>query len=839
MYSLTGIIRLIGFSIGIFSCCCFAFYWSYQHEYLVYICVTITVVMLIGRKKTWPLLQLIFILIRLGTPEKTWDAPQRIRLARRAIELREIIGFGLADEAIAEWSVLRRNHERAKLFGDAQSRLYALEAQAAYVEAIDHNGTFRPSIIAGELIELAECYLFDMYEDPQINIELALMTLERARPYMSREPSIINLAKNAYVLGRSHLAVADNDTSAHIETAIANFKKAIDILRDETSEIPTLVICFYFLGQAYMRQALVSGDNSRTLAKEAYITSLQYYTPTTQDAFHVEINMELGNVYLEEEKWEDAARHYRLGISTIETLIRECPTLYGRFTYSDQMAILGRNLAYTLLKSEDVAQAVDIAEYSKSRGLQEKTRIDTFDAACLGVMERRKVDKLREEVWEIEAAIQLEIERNSSVEESLVFRLATVYSELITILSKQSSFSTRSNLGLFDRLEGALVEHPNTAFVVPVVATTGGAVVVISYSASSASLESHVVWLPEFALKDLISIFRQSPRTASSSLPKYVALDNTLKYLWKILLGPLYDVLGLLKINKVVISQSGLLNFFPLHAAFNIKEGKRHYFVDDIEVLYTPTLHSLLQPTERREIANYHDALVVGVSEYVPPLPKLAGTLIEANAVSQLLGVEPLINSGVSTDKVVQHSETASYIHLACHASITKHKERANLVSSLSTIFLGSNETLSTSRLLSLRLTRTRLVVISGCETNLSDYGVATDEMLGFTASFLQAGAGSVIGSYWRVDDIGTALIMIRLYKNLKERRLNVGTALREAQLWLRNLTYEDLLYKEIPELGAGFTHLQSEWQDKPLSARPFEQPYFWAGFACTTRCEI
>jgi CHAT domain-containing protein len=106
------------------------------------------------------------------------------------------------------------------------------------------------------------------------------------------------------------------------------------------------------------------------------------------------------------------------------------------------------------------------------------------------------------------------------------------------------------------------------------------------------------------------------------------------------------------------------------------------------------------------------------------------------------------------------------------------------------------------------------LVTLSACDTGLGRE-VAGEGYVGFAHAFFQAGARSLLVSLWEVEDRSTALLMRRFYELWTGRRagahaaspgMSKAAALREAKSWLRN--YAD-----------------------PSGARPFAQPYYWAGF--------
>jgi CHAT domain-containing protein len=89
-----------------------------------------------------------------------------------------------------------------------------------------------------------------------------------------------------------------------------------------------------------------------------------------------------------------------------------------------------------------------------------------------------------------------------------------------------------------------------------------------------------------------------------------------------------------------------------------------------------------------------------------------------------------------------------------------------------------------------------------------------------------------VIASLWAVNDLSTALLMIKFYENLCDDT-SVAVALNSAQLWLRDAT--------TLELQAWASHLKLatqltqqiertlEWFDS--DEQPFHQPYYWAAF--------
>ena len=65
----------------------------------------------------------------------------------------------------------------------------------------------------------------------------------------------------------------------------------------------------------------------------------------------------------------------------------------------------------------------------------------------------------------------------------------------------------------------------------------------------------------------------------------------------------------------------------------------------------------------------------------------------------------------------------------------------------------------------------TRLVVMSACQTAITDFLKLPDEAIGLPAGCLQAGAEAVVGTLWPVNDLSAAILMIEFYRLHIEQR--------------------------------------------------------------------
>ncbi len=145
-------------------------------------------------------------------------------------------------------------------------------------------------------------------------------------------------------------------------------------------------------------------------------------------------------------------------------------------------------------------------------------------------------------------------------------------------------------------------------------------------------------------------------------------------------------------------------------------------------------------------------------------------------------------------------------------------------------------ECLTLIEIFDLQLNKCSLVVLSACETGLTDINNTTDEYIGLPSGFFYAGATNVLSTLWAVNDVSTAILTIKFYELFRgETRPPVAIALRESQLWLRSVTVKGLLeWVEASQLLSR-EHKQ-KIQDRysrgyKQDYQPYESPVHWAAF--------
>lgn len=134
-----------------------------------------------------------------------------------------------------------------------------------------------------------------------------------------------------------------------------------------------------------------------------------------------------------------------------------------------------------------------------------------------------------------------------------------------------------------------------------------------------------------------------------------------------------------------------------------------------------------------------------------------------------------------------------------------------------------------------------RLVTLSACETGITDIRQSLDEFLGLPAGLMQAGAPAVVSTLWAVNDLSTMLLMERFFRNYLQEGLSLPEALRQAQLWLRDVTAGELaerftaerlemLGERLPAdvVSGGYRRFSLDYEPED---RSFAHPYYWAAF--------
>ena len=460
---------------------------------------------------------------------------------------------------------------------------------------------------------------------------------------------------------------------------------------------------------------------------------------------------------------------------------------------------LFRSAAYALAMSGRGADAVSILERGRARASAE-----TIDVAG-SAEERHRRHQLRQ----LEAKTRRRaLLREPDYEDAIQVLRESETESLIEGLLRRKATATRTEHA--ESTEDAATGWADAVLpAVPVVnvltTSEGSLAIVLHREAVDDPVSVDVLRLEGLRgqdLADLMSIGEGKGWKPDGS----DAITATLQSVGPRVSAPIASRLRSISVDSVVLILSGLLKAIPLHAApYDGTGTSPHCLLDDFVVSYAASLDqlSVVRARVQRVVGGgrtpkRRQFLVVGNPLPHPlPLP-LAET--EARMVATTMRragfgkVRLLTGQAATRDKVVRSLARSTWIHLACHGVREPGEPLSRRLE------FADRGSIDAADILSAWLFKdTRLVVMAGCETASSSAEVMSDEAIGLPTSMIQGGATGVVGALWPVLELPTLLLMSRFYRILAgggaagSPDMSPASALRAAQLWLRDLTAADI----------------------------------------------
>ena len=346
------------------------------------------------------------------------------------------------------------------------------------------------------------------------------------------------------------------------------------------------------------------------------------------------------------------------------------------------------------------------------------------------------------------------------------------------------------------------------------------------------------------------------------------------------LLAPIPD-----QFQRLILVPYRDLHLFPLHALpLDNRDDQPTYLADRFPqgITYTPScqflqvsrrniktstsknLFAIQNPTEDLEYADLE------VEAILPNFTSTAHRLIRQDASKNTLQQNPH----------QQNFQTADYVHFAGHGAFnfqnpllstlvlaggkvtlntseinnlnnptiptqaTQEKSRFIPWRQGSDIHIDLSQCYTLGELFELYLPACRLVILSACETGLTDFSPDLEEYISLGLGFLYAGATNVICSLWAVNDASTAIFMVKFYE-IMQNQPSIALALKETQYWMRTITKQQLtewlenysLPSQTDTALSATSQIRSQLREnlklgfKKSHERPYEDPIHWAAF--------
>jgi CHAT domain-containing protein len=250
--------------------------------------------------------------------------------------------------------------------------------------------------------------------------------------------------------------------------------------------------------------------------------------------------------------------------------------------------------------------------------------------------------------------------------------------------------------------------------------------------------------------------------------------------------------LSRIRSERLVIIPHEDLQYLPFQVLQDPADGR--YLGERFQITYAPSASVLLA---LRRSPGLSGGRLLAVAD--PGIPA-AGP--EVRAIAQLFPGR----SKVVTDTLAQEKDVKAWvrdfevIHLSVHG---KFNAAEPMLSYLSLARGGSDDgRLTAAEMFGLPLDKSRLVVLSACETGRAE-ATHGNEVLGMVRGLMYAGAGTLVLSYWEVDSDATAL-------------------------WMQTF-YDAALSRPMPEAARAALL-------KVKSNSAYSHPYYWAAFTMIGR---
>ncbi|NEN95225.1 MAG: CHAT domain-containing protein [Moorea sp. SIO3I7] len=667
------------------------------------------------------------------------------------------------------------------------------------------------------------------------NIEEAIACSKKALIVYTFEAFPVDWALTQNNLGIAYRERIKGDKAQNREEAITCFQQALKVRTFEAFPVDWSGTQNN-IGSAYADR--IKGDKAQN--REEAITCFQKALRVrTFEAFpqdYLDIKQNLGLAYQDAQNFPAAYKAFDAAIKTVEFLRDEI--IYGsgveeyKTKLAEQYHQSYRGMVETCLALTNITEAIEYVERSKTGNLVEKIlsrELKTIFPADVVT----QLEQYRDEI----AIGQYQIQHSKADNPTaLAQRLQELRQQRNDL---QDQYLPIGSTFKFDKFHN---ENLNDYTAIVEFYITGDKLLTFIFTNKT---QPPMVWQSEpqdlDKLVNWINEYLGSYYTEKSDWQK--ELSNRLHLLAKIL--HIDDIIEQIPetCDRLILIPHQYLHLFPIHALpINSKqgEGKSKILMDRFPagVSYAPSCQ-LLQLTKTRKRPEEFTHLFAVQN----PTDDLDYTNLEVEVIKSFFQAAEVLASQdakEATIKVNQNLTTAHYCHFSCHGYFNPESpvESALVLAETKTKQIVQDKTtedgfLTLGEIFGLKLEQCRLVTLSACETGLIDFKNSSDEYIGLSSGFLVAGSPAVVSSLWTVNQVSTALLLIKFYENL-QNQMSLAVALNKAQLWLRNATKEEL-QQWTSDLPLSLSHQEQLYDDlfddDELDPIPYEQPYHWAAF--------
>ncbi|MGK7887535.1 MAG: CHAT domain-containing protein [Crocosphaera sp.] len=727
-----------------------------------------------------------------------------------------------------------------------------------------------------------------------VNLDYALVCCQNALQIFTIQNHPYEWAETQYNLGSIYQNQIIEDQPENLEKALKAYKNALQVFTYQ--DFPyQWAECQYSLALVYLNRR---GDKLENLnqALNCCHQALRIYTPKNLVYDWADIQQTIGNIYSQVTHDTESIQHaikayqYALRIFTIEKFPRKCYQnttnlgnlyysvgnwKYATETYQNAIEVVETirletfnpqrrqeiisdaiNVYYDIVQAylnlNQPEKALEYIERSKGRNLVEFMTQKAIQPQNVSQEIIDKLAELKQQVVNEQIRLQ-----NKSINQNLLL------SDNLTPYVQDQSYLSEYQQELDDFIEKEITPHDENFQLTQKVQTipfkdikdlTDDSTCLLQWYMTGEKILAFIV-----SANEDVKVWQSSEEdrknlldTLNNYLQLYYSKKGKKEWIDKLpnLLQNFADILHINKIislipetcQRLMIIPHWFLHILPLHA---LPIDDNCILQDKYDIQYAPSCQ-LLQITKQRPLHQLTNLFAIQ-----NPTEDLIFTDLEVNIISTLFNKKEIIakdkakKSTVTTQ--IKASESHCY-HFSCHGSFNPDNPLE------SALLLAKPDQLTLGEIFELNLKKSRLVVLSACETGLIDLTSISDEYIGLPAGFLFAGSSSVVSSLWTVSDLSTSFLMMRFYEIIldKNQNISIPVALKMAQDCLRNLTVKEyrntlnncneivkqnqqkLTEKELSRL----TDLIEDEQDRikgfEHNYQLFNKPFYWAAFTAS-----
>ena len=674
------------------------------------------------------------------------------------------------------------------------------------------------------------------------NIEQAITYLQEALKVRTFEDFPLDWAMTQNNLAIAYRNRIKKDRIKNLEKAIFFYQEALKVYNLDTFSHDWAKIQNN-LGVAYWQKMRKDETENFQKAIMSFKNALKIRTKKDDPFNCLQTAYNLANLHYEQKQWQPATEAYNIAIEAVENARLEAFNPQSRQEVLSNAIDVFHRIVEAYLNLNQPEKALEYIERSKGRNLVE---LMTQKALKPQGVDQEIIDKLAELKQQVvNEQIRLQ---HQSINQNLV------RSDNLTPYVQDQSYLKEYQQELDDFIEKEITPYDEnfklTQKVQPIPfkeikSLTDDSTCLLQWYITGEKILAFIV-----SANETVKVWQSSEddrnqliNTLNNYIQLYYSEKGKQEWINKLpnLLRNFADILNINHIislipetcQRLIIIPHWFLHILPIHA---LPINKNYILQDKYDIQYAPSCQ-LLQITKQRPLNQLTNLFAIQ-----NPRKDLIFTDLEVNMISSLFSQKEIIAKDNAVENTVTNkikvAESHCY-HFSCHGSFNPDNPLD------SSLLLANKDELTLGEIFELDFKKSRLVVLSACETGLIDLNSISDEYIGLPAGFLFAGSSSVVSSLWTVSDLSSSFLIMKFYEIIldKTQSITIPVALKMAQNWLRNLTvqeFDKLLEKyqlEINKILEQLTPGKKLIFKKQIELTrkrgnyPFTNPYYWSAF--------